>query len=62
MYAQRDPDGNEYDLLDELIDIKRTDNALTLDQQKITVNGTTRQCKSTKGWFICCKWKEGSTS
>ncbi len=49
MYAQCDPDKNKYILLDELMDIKRTDYALTLEQQKITVNGTTRQCKSTKG-------------
>ncbi len=62
MYAQCDPNGNEYVLLDELIDVKRTDDALTLDQQKITVHGTTRQRNSTKGWFICCKWKDGSTS
>ncbi len=53
MYAQCDPDGNKYVLLDVLIDIKHTDDALTLDQQKITVNGNTCQCKSTKGWFIC---------
>ncbi len=37
-------------------------NTLTLDQQKITVNGTTHQCKSMKGWFICCRWKNSSTS
>ncbi len=62
MYTQCDPDGNESILLDELIDIRCTDDALTLDQQKITVNGTTHQCNSTEGWFICCKWKDGSTS
>ncbi len=50
MYAQCDPDGNKYILLDELIDVKRTDDALTLNQQTIIVNVTTHQCK----WFICC--------
>ncbi len=49
MYAQCDPDGNEYVLMDELIDVKRTYDALTLDQQKITVKGTTCQCKSMTG-------------
>ncbi len=62
MYAQYDPDGNKYILLNELIDIKCTDDALTLDQQTITVNSTACQCKSTKEWFICCQLKDGSTS
>ncbi len=48
MYAKCDLDGNNYILLDELIDVKWTDDALTLDQQQITVNGTTHQRKSTK--------------
>ncbi len=48
MYAQCDPDGNKYILL-----VKCTDDTLTLDKQKISVNGTTPQQKSTKGWFIC---------
>ncbi len=62
MYAQCDLDGNEYILLDELIDVKRTYHALILDQQKIIVNGITCQHKSTKGWVICCQWKVGSNS
>ncbi len=45
-----------------LINVKCTDDALTLDQQQIMVNGTTWQGKSKKGWFICCRWKDGSTS
>ncbi len=61
MYAQCYPDGNKCIFLDELIDVKHTDDALTFDQQKIIVNGTTHQCKFTKGWFICCRWKDGST-
>ncbi len=62
MYAQCDSDRNEYILLDELTDIKHTAYALTLDQQQIAVNGNTCQHKFMKGWFICCRWKEGSTS
>ncbi len=61
IYSQCDPDGNDYILLDELINIKHTTDAFTLDQQT-TVNGTTSQHKSMKGWFNCCRWKDGSTS
>ncbi len=48
--------------MNDLIDVKNTDDALTLDQQKITVNGTTHQHKSAKGWVICCRWKDSSTT
>ncbi len=56
MYAQSDPDGNKYIILDELIDVMWTEDALNFDQHKITVNGATWQHKFTKGW------KDGSTS
>ncbi len=54
MYAQCNPDGYKFILLDELIEVKRTDNALILDQHQIIFNGATHHCKSRKGWFICC--------
>ncbi len=49
MHAQCDPDLHKYILLDKLIDVKSTDFALPLDQQKITVNDTTLQQKYAKG-------------
>ncbi len=49
VYTLCDPDGNEYIVLDELIDINHTDYALKLDQQKIMANSATCQWKSTKG-------------
>ncbi len=52
MYAQCDPDVNEYILWDKLVDLKRTDNALTLDQQQIIVIGTTQHQKSTKVYKV----------
>ena len=36
MYAQCDPDGNQYILLDSLIDFRRSTTALCYDDQKIT--------------------------
>ncbi len=43
MYTQCDPDANVYILLEDLIDVKRIVDFLTLDQQQIIVNGTTCQ-------------------
>ncbi len=62
MYAQCDPDGDEYNLLDKHIDVKCTTNALTFDQQQIMIRRTTCQQKSTKDWFICFRWKDSSNS
>ena len=62
MYAQCDPDGNQYVLLDSLIDYRRSTTALCYDDQKITTNGRTSYCHSTAGWQLCCQWKDGSTS
>ena len=56
MYAQCDPDGNQYVLLDSLIDCKRSTTALCYDDQKITANGRTSHQRSTAGWKLCCQW------
>ncbi len=61
MYAQCDPNGNEYIHLDKLIDVNCTDNVVTLEQRKIAVNCTIRKSKK-MGWFDSCKWNDGSTS
>ncbi len=62
MYAQCNPDSNEYILLDELIVFNCMEDALTLDKQQITVCVNTCQHKFTKGLFNYCRWKDGSTS
>ena len=35
---------------------------MTMDDQKIVVNGRPYLQRSTVGWQICCQWKDGSTS
>ena len=62
MYAQCDPEGNQYVLLDSLVDYKRSTTALCYEDQKITSNGRTSHRRSTAGWKLCCQWKDGSTS
>ena len=62
MYAQCDPDGNQYILLDSLIDFRRSTTALCYNDQKITTDGKTSYRRSTAGWQLCCQWKDGSTS
>ena len=62
MYAQCDPEGNQYVLLDSHIDFRRSTTTLCYDDQKVTANVRTHYRRSTAGWQICCQWKDGSTS
>jgi hypothetical protein len=63
IYAQCGPDGNQYVLLEALVDHRRNDKAVNLsDQKTVTADGKSYQQKSTAGWQICCQWKDGSTS
>ena len=62
MYAQCDLDGNEYLLLEAIIDYKKSSSALSLEDQIIDRNGRRSLRRSTKGWELLCEWKDGSTS
>ena len=63
MYAQCDPDGNQYLLLADIVDHWRMDNAIKLANQKvIRANGRTYLQRLTAGWQLCCQWIDGSTS
>ena len=63
VYAQCQSDGNQYVLLDAIVDyckdpplaVSQSDYVMVVDGKKIV------KC-STKGWELCCKWKDGSTS
>ncbi len=63
MYAQCDPDGNQYVLLDSNIDHQRLDAAIRPSDQKVVrPDGCTHLKRSTIGWHVCSQWKDGSTS
>ncbi len=62
MYSQCDIDGNEYTLLDSIVDYRVDGNALTKDQQRYIEGGKTVIKRSTKGWELLCQWQDGTTS
>ena len=62
MYAQCILEGNEYILLDVLVDYHRDNRTISLSDQQIIVWGTPVTHETTAGWQICCQWKDGSTS
>ena len=63
MYAQYDPDGNQYLILADIVDHSSMDNAIKLTDQKVVrADGRTYLRRSTAGWQVCCQWIDGSTS
>ena len=59
MYTQYDAGENEYLLLDMLFNYRKDKKVI---DQYTSIQGRLVTCKTTKGWQICCQWKDGSIS
>ncbi len=59
--AQVDDDGCTTMELDEIIDHRSDGDAVTHADAYVTHNGKQKLCRTTKGWFLCCQFKDGST-
>jgi hypothetical protein len=62
MFAQCDPGGNQYVLLDCFVNFDKSLTAISLADQNIVVKGRPSKHCNTYGWKICCQWKDGSTT
>jgi hypothetical protein len=62
LYSQCDPDGNEFVLLDSIVDWRKDNSAVNPKDQARIVDGKKVIKRSTKGWELCCEWRHGSTS
>jgi hypothetical protein len=63
IYSQVDNEGNQYLLLDSIIDHKKTSEAVDeSDIFQMSHNGNIHPRCTTKGWKFCIQWKDGSTS
>jgi hypothetical protein len=63
IYVQCDPDGNQYVLLDSIIDHRQLDTAIRPSDQKVVQPDRWTYMKySSIGWKVCCQWQDGSTS
>ena len=63
MYAQCDPDGNMYVMLDYLTGHCKSSKDISMEDQKATDSrGCNVMRRSTAGWQIFCQCKDGSTS
>lgn len=63
LYSQTDSEGRQYVLLDDIIDWrKRNDAVEDSDILQISHNENIHRRHTTKGWQLCVRWKDGSTS
>ena len=62
MFAQCDPEGNQYLLLDSIIDHEVDGTAITDSDRYTYVNGRKHQRKTTRGVKLCVRWKNGATT
>ena len=62
MFAQCDPEGNQYLLLDSIIDHEVDGTTITDIDRYTYVNGRKHQWKTTRGVKLCVRWKNGATT
>ena len=61
MHAPCDINGDDYLLLESLVNHRKDDSALGIENQKVVIKWRKTLRKSTAGEYICCKFKDGST-
>ena len=62
MWAQCDLEGNQYRLMDSIVDHKTDGHAMEKSNKYVFVKGGKSLPRSTKGWHLCIKWKDGLSS
>ena len=63
LFAQVDDEGNRFVLLDDIIDHRKSADALSGDDGFITSeNGMKHRRRTTQGWELCVQWKDQSTT
>ena len=63
IFSQVDDEGKEHLLVEELIDHRKTDAALSRQDCWITSkNGDKKMRRTTKGWMFLIRWKDGSSN
>ena len=62
MWSQCDDEGNQFLLLDAIVDYRKDGHAVGNADRYIIVKGKRVPRKTTKGWHLCVQWRDGSTS
>jgi hypothetical protein len=62
MLSMCDEEGNQYLLINHIVDHKKEVNVVPKKDTIIWIRGHTYPRKTTKGWKLCEEWKDGTTS
>jgi hypothetical protein len=62
MFAQVDKEGRSHQIIDKIVDHRRTNDALTDAEAYVTIRGKQHAVRTTRGWEMCILWKNGDTS
>jgi hypothetical protein len=62
MLSMCDEEGNQYLLMNHIVDHKKEESAVPKKDAFIWIRGQKYPRKTTKGWKLCVKWKDGTTS
>ena len=62
MYAECDDSGNEYLIMDSIVDYRKDDKAIKVPEQKVAHRGRSFMPISTVGWKLCVQWRDVSMS
>lgn len=62
LYEQVDDYGQTHVIFDSIVDHKKSDDAIGIEDGYVEVNGRRHPKRTTKGWKLGVLWKDGSTS
>jgi len=62
IYAEVDPEGNQFLLMDEITGHQKDGNAIEKANQWIQIGSNRHRCKTTQGWKLKNLWKNGTTN
>ena len=62
IFEQVDDEGKKWLLMDEIVDHRKTKEAISHEDRYFERNDKRYAKWTTKGWFLCVRWKDASTS
>ena len=62
MYTQCNLEGNQFLLLDRIVDFKMNQHAVQMADKDTIIHVRKYQKKTTKGWHLCVNWKDGTST
>jgi hypothetical protein len=62
IYAEVDPEGNQFLLMDEITGHQKDENAIEKANQWIQIGSNRHRCKTTQGWKLKNLWRNGTTT